>query len=110
MISECFTKLATSCAIEIGGGAAVSVMRFSLVELLVSIAVVGVLVSVLLPAVISSREAARRIRCQNNLKQTSLAVSHFASLHQERLPNIAVPTHGEWAETLFLASHDAAVS
>ena len=64
---------------------------FTLVEMLVAIAVAGILVSLLLPAVHAARGAARRMQCKNHLKQIALALLQYESAQQCFPPGRMLP-------------------
>ncbi len=61
---------------------------FTLVEMLVVVAILGILAAILFPAFARARENARRASCMSNLKQLDLGLLQYTQDYNERLPNV----------------------
>lgn len=80
-------------------------LGFTLIELLVTIAILGTLVAILLPAVQQAREASRRLACSNNLRQLGISLHSYHSAHQRFPSGRGDPAPGVFSAHAYLLQY-----
>jgi prepilin-type N-terminal cleavage/methylation domain-containing protein/prepilin-type processing-associated H-X9-DG protein len=92
-------------------GGALGRRAFTLIELLTVIAIIAILAALLLSALAMAKEKARRVQCQSNLKQWTLAFVEYADDNDDSIPREGYRRNGEvyqdnWAQVADAASRD----
>jgi prepilin-type N-terminal cleavage/methylation domain-containing protein len=73
----------------------------TLIEVLIVVAIIGILIQIGLPAIMSAREASRRAKCANSLRQIGLVVQNYHNAKKGFPPNRLQCFHGTWATELW---------